>query len=336
MRAPGEPVARNDLRLSVFARGARAPSLRAREAVRGTGLASRIETRRYNRKGQEVGTMFPRKLKRILVATLPPAALLAMALVGGCCDDECPVILDRTPPAPPQGAYPVTGDRTVTLFWWPNTEPDLAGYNVYWRYEGERNFRFLASTRDYYYIDRGLTNGTTYEYVVTAFDIAGNESADSALMFDTPRPEGFNLKLYNYEKRNLGGNYLLNAYDFSAFRRTDWATDEEADIFYSYADGLYLMEGADEMTDIQDAGYIAIEDVDWAPDGGWSGTGTAELIMGHSYVVWTRTNNFAKFQVVDLAPDYVTIDWAYQEVTGLPELLRPGGAAADSGAARGG
>ncbi len=274
------------------------------------------------------------KLLKLALLPLAVAALMPM----GCCDDECGVIvLDRVPPVAPQGVYPVTGDRTVTIFWLPNRESDLARYRIYWRFEGERNFEFLDSTPNNYYVDRGLQNGATYEYVVTAVDRAGNESADSELIFDTPRPEGYNLRLYNIELRHLGGNFLLNAYDFSEFRRTDWETDEEADILFSNTGDLYLMEAGDFATDIQDAGYIPLEDVDWAPSDGWSGTGTAELIMGHSYIVWTRTNNFAKFQVVDMpkegpdAGEYVTINWAYQEVTGLPELMRAGPASASMG-----
>lgn len=275
------------------------------------------------------------RLNLILVALMP---LITLTLVTmSCCDnDECGVIVDRVGPAAPQGAYPVTGDERVTIFWWPNTERDLDGYNIYWRFEGDRGFKFLASTPDNFYVDRELENGTTYEYVITAFDFAGNESADSDILYDTPRPEGLSLKLYNFEKRDLEGNYLKNAYDFSEFRRTDWATDEEADIYFTHNDGLFLMEAGDNMTDIQDAGFIQLDVVDWAPEEGWSGTGTAELIMGHSYIVWTRSNNFAKFRVVDMTSDYVVIDWAYQEVTGLPELLRPGGTAAASGTAQGG
>ncbi len=282
-------------------------------------------------------------------------ALTAFALSvfsSGCCDDSCGVVVvDRTPPTTPTGLYPVTGDQTVTLLWFANGEPDIRGYSVYWRFEGERNFKFLADVleRDFgpdeegrFFVDKGLQNGTTYEYIVTAFDRSGNESQATYIVFDTPRPEG-STKLYNIELRDLGGNFLwYNAYDFSEFRRTDWVTDEEADILFSNVGNLFLMEAGDNRTDIQDAGFIPLEDIDWAPDEGYSGTGTAELIVGHSYIVWTRTNNFAKFQVVDMpatGPDagtYVVINWAYQEVTGLPELLRAEEPSGSAGAALGG
>ena len=57
--------------------------------------------------------------------------------------------------------------------------------------------------------------------------------------------------------------------------------------------------------------------------------------------MWTSSNNFAKFQVVDMpvegpdAGEYVVIDWAYQEVTGLPELMRPATTEDTGRAARG-
>jgi hypothetical protein len=70
----------------------------------------------------------------------------------------------------------------------------------------------------------------------------------------------------------------------------------------------------------QDAGYIDLEDVDYAPTSGWSQSGWVELIEGHSYIIWTRDDHFAKFAVVRLTFDAVTIDWAYQEDRSNPEL----------------
>lgn len=282
-------------------------------------------------------------------------ALTAFALSlfsSGCCDDDCDVVVvDRTAPTTPTGLYPVTGDQMVTLFWFANEEPDIEGYSVYWRFEGEGDFEFLADVleRNFssaeqgrFFVDRGLENGTTYEYIMTAFDRFGNESEATYIVYDTPRPEG-STTLWNIELRDLGGDFLrYNAYDFSEFRRTDWVTDLEADILFSNVEDLFLMEAGDYRTEIQDAGFVPLEDIDWAPDEGWSGTGTAELVVGHSYIVWTRTNNFAKFQVVYMpatgpdAGEYVVINWAYQEVTGLPELLRASEPSGSAGAALGG
>ncbi len=283
-------------------------------------------------------------------------SLAAPALIStGCTDDDCGLaVIDRAAPAPPCCLRPVTGDESVTLVWLPNREPDFAFYVIYWRFEGESGFEFLEETSgtatgdptydELYYVDKGLENGTTYEYIITAVDRAGNESEATYIVFDTPRPDGFNLTLYNIELRDRGGSFQrYNAYDFSEFSRTDWVTDEEADILFSHNEGLFLMEAGDIYTDIQDAGFVPLDAVDWAPEDGWSGTGTVELIVGHSYIVWTRTDNFAKFEVVDMpagdepqAGEYVTINWAYQEVAGLPELMRPNSTSRATRPARGG
>jgi len=275
-----------------------------------------------------------RKLKVVLFAWLPLAVLALGSL--SCCDDECDcVVVDRIAPAPPIGVFSVTGDEIVEIYWWQNTERDLAGYNIYWNDIDETGpYDLLATTDQSFYKDRGLQNGVTYFYIVTAFDRAGNESLASEVIFDTPRPEGFNLKLYNFELRHLGGSFLLNGYDFSARRRTDY-TEGSTDIYFGHEGGLYLMYGKGDENWIQDAGYIPLVDVNWAPEEGWSGTGTVELIRGHSYIVWTESNNFAKFEVIELTGEYVVIDWAYQEAKGNPELVPPKRPGSGTGAGEG-
>ena len=79
-----------------------------------------------------------------------------------------------------------------------------------------------------------------------------------------------------------------------------------------------------EYTDIQDAGYIGLEDVDWAPEEGWALTGEVPLIEGHSYVVWTWDDHYAAFRVASISPERVLVEWAYQTDEGNPELLLPG------------
>jgi hypothetical protein len=59
-------------------------------------------------------------------------------------------------------------------------------------------------------------------------------------------------------------------------------------------------------------------------------TGTAELIYGHAYIVEIQEPgsgalHYAKFAVtsINATAGTVVIDWAYQEVAGLPELAAP-------------
>jgi hypothetical protein len=70
---------------------------------------------------------------------------------------------------------------SVTLTWNPNTESDLAGYKVY-RATSSGTYGAPIATiqgNTTSYVATGLQFGTTYFFVVTAYDIAGNESTYS-------------------------------------------------------------------------------------------------------------------------------------------------------------
>lgn len=91
---------------------------------------------------------------------------------------------DVFPPAVPSGLQAVfsgVGQQPfVDLTWAPNTDPDLAGYNVYRREDGGAWSRInsaLAPTPAYR--DGNVAAGRTYFYAVTAVDVHGNESARS-------------------------------------------------------------------------------------------------------------------------------------------------------------
>lgn len=79
-----------------------------------------------------------------------------------------------TPPAPPQGVVAVAIDPGVSIDWQPNTEPNLAGYNVY-VYKGVK-WRLLnrdvLTEPHYYHSDGGLAD----TYAVSAVNIYGIES----------------------------------------------------------------------------------------------------------------------------------------------------------------
>ena len=73
------------------------------------------------------------------------------------------------------------GDR-VTLYWLPNTEADLAGYDLY-RDGSKVNTTTIASTS---FVDTGLNGAIMYLYQITARDIHANESTPSAAVIKTP------------------------------------------------------------------------------------------------------------------------------------------------------
>jgi|CXWL01.1.fsa_nt_gi endonuclease I len=99
---------------------------------------------------------------------------------------------DITPPAAPTGLTAIPGNAVVNLDWNDNTEPDLAGYNVYRSttsggpYTKLNTVLVSASA----YSDTTVSNGTTYYYVVTAQDTANNESNISNESSATPSGGG--------------------------------------------------------------------------------------------------------------------------------------------------
>jgi fibronectin type 3 domain-containing protein len=94
---------------------------------------------------------------------------------------------DTTPPAAPTGLGATPGDTQVALDWNDNTEGDLASYSVYRDTSTGGPYSLVVSgLTNSNYTNTGLTNDTTYYYVVTAVDTNDNESADSSEDSATP------------------------------------------------------------------------------------------------------------------------------------------------------
>lgn len=214
---------------------------------------------------------------------------------------------DLIPPSAPRGLYTSTGDNFIELFWDVNPEPDVAGYNIYVSGTYEGPYQAIGSSRDAYFLDNGARNGNKYYYAVTAYDFDGNESAFSReIAYDIPRPEGYDVLLD--EANNAPST---SGYDFSQYRVVPY-NDQYADMFFDYYQGeYYMVVGTD--SDIEDMGPTgSILDVREAPSSGWSTTHDAVLRVGHTYVVWTWDDHYAKFRVSALSPTRVVFDWAYQ------------------------
>jgi hypothetical protein len=258
--------------------------------------------------------------------------LLCLVLLVGLagCDEDTPTCGDVTPPAPPRGVMSVTGDEAVYLSWYPNGELDIDGYRVY------RNNQFsgvytrigwVPANRRAEFTDLEVTNGRTYWYAVSAVDLEGNESDFSPEeVFDTPRPEGMGVALRNYYANPDRAAYDFYAENIGRGRVTGY-DDPLADIAFVRDDSGSWMYGLENPPDsgvyceLQDMGYVgSLDEISWSPADGWSPRAAVELIRGHAYVVWTRDDHYAKFQVVDVRPDDVVFDWAYQTAAGNQEL----------------
>jgi hypothetical protein len=96
---------------------------------------------------------------------------------------------DTTPPAAPAGLSATAGKRKITLNWTANTEPDLAGYNVYRSSSATGTFTKLNSSpvTTNTYTNSSLTSGSTWYYYVTAVDTSNNQSAASNTASATAR-----------------------------------------------------------------------------------------------------------------------------------------------------
>ncbi len=244
--------------------------------------------------------------------------LFIILLLTGCHDDcEDIVYIDDVPPLPPVGILSVSLDNAVELQWYENQEPDLAGYNVYVsdRYNG--TYEFIGTSRTATFLDRGATNGVTNYYAVTAYDVNGNESDLSRdVAYDTPRPEGRGVALSD---RFL--NPGRSGYDFSEYAVLHFDTDF-TDLFFEITDtGIPLLVVWDD-SEIQDMGYTSsIDEISSAPADGWNPTGDAMAVRGHTFVIRTFDNHYAKVRVIDVTAGGVVFDWAYQVAQGNPELV---------------
>lgn len=92
----------------------------------------------------------------------------------------------------PGGLAATGGDGQVKLSWTANTEPTLAGYNVYRGTSLPVNASGTpvngpTPVTTSAYTDTKVTNGTTYHYAVRAVDTAGNQSAPSSTASATPK-----------------------------------------------------------------------------------------------------------------------------------------------------
>jgi len=225
--------------------------------------------------------------------------------------------VDTTPPAIPAAIRTISLDNSVQIEWAPNRETDLAGYRVWVsdRYDGR--YTMIGTTKDPLFVDEDAQNGLTYYYGVTAYDLEGNESDMSHdVAYDTPRPEGFGVRMYDYHVFPSTAGYDFSTYSIGQY------DDDFTDFFFENYNGrFYLNVWSD--TDIQDMGYSnSLDEISVAPESGWSPSRYTEAIEGHTYVIWTWDDHYAKVLVKSITSNSVVFDWAYQTATGNPELKR--------------
>jgi hypothetical protein len=103
---------------------------------------------------------------------------------GGDSPELTVFVHDVFPPAAPTGLEAVSSGTPplpfMDLSWTPNTESDLAGYNVYRHEEGTESKKINGElVKGPTYRDTGVQTGHSYFYSVSAVDVRGNESGRS-------------------------------------------------------------------------------------------------------------------------------------------------------------
>lgn len=244
-------------------------------------------------------------------------ALLAASIFAGCGINDTDRRYDTTPPELPSGLVVYNGDNQVDISWTHNNDSDLSGYNVYYSTSYAGKYTLIGTTDDNYFVDYDAVNGNTYYYAVAAFDFNNNESELSRdAVYSTPRPLGLNQSIFDFNRFPDNAGYSFTTYSPVPF------DDLDADFYYEYyelGNEFYLDVYND--SDIQDMGpTLDIYDIEYAPESGWSSTKDALVMKGHTYVIWTWDNHYAKVRISQITRDRIVFDWAFQLQEGNRQL----------------
>jgi len=279
------------------------------------------------RAAEGMNTLLETVVKKI--ALMLALFVLTVAFVG--CKDT--ITASNPVPQPPQGVYTITGDSSVTINWSGVYSDKVVEYVIYRSLTLHGNYvevgRRTAESNPgldlvYYapgYVDHHLTNGTTYYYRVTTVDNDGRESDMSAeAASDTPRPQGTTTLFLSNIAPTLSG------FNFETGSRVD-SGSTIADIYIDSSGGTYYLNIGNRDTYLMDMGYTSnFDEISYSPltnvPSGWSELAWMELIVGHTYVVRTSVNHFAKLRVVRFNQSgSVDFEWAWQTAAGNPELV---------------
>ncbi len=166
-------------------------------------------------------------------------------------------IEDFMPPSVPSDVTVDCDEGCVTLSWSASGDPDLDGYNLYKRHEGEADFYVEASlpSNATSYVDHDVVDGAVYTYAVAAVDDSGNESefseavsgvpgtggAGKLWIFPNPVREGTTIRFSPPEgggTRDGSTRYVVNIYDaVGRLIRTVATGEVVANIETTYWDG---------------------------------------------------------------------------------------------------
>jgi hypothetical protein len=123
--------------------------------------------------------------------------------------------------------------RNVTLAWDPNTEPDLAGYRVYYGTESGVYSNTLDVGNATQVTISNLTTGIAYYFVVTAYNTLGIESLPSEqvsfFLEENPPPPPPSIPTISSLQRNLYGAVELTVHGNQGRTHHVWVSDNLRD-----------------------------------------------------------------------------------------------------------
>jgi fibronectin type 3 domain-containing protein len=98
-------------------------------------------------------------------------------------------------PSSPKNLVATAKDKQIILSWSKNTEPNIAGYNIYRSDKMDATIgEKIATTTNTSYTDVNVVNNKIYYYTVTAYNTSGYESEPSNLVRIAPYTNKFTLK----------------------------------------------------------------------------------------------------------------------------------------------
>lgn len=247
------------------------------------------------------------------------------------------VLIDERNRLPaPHTPTSVTLNRGVQLSWDPNAydaAPEAFDfYRVYsTAYDAsgrcdDNGWALEGSTVSEEFVARGLPNGVTRCFAVSAISLDGHESAWSGIREDTPRYDARNIVLDASDVRRASSAFVFATPASGTFGQLVADTAAKADVVLERREGALWLRAVRPDVRIATYGIAPVSEltsIDRAPTVGYADA--VRVSAGYGYVArvtYADGEHFAALRVVHVATDYVLFDYAYQPRVGSPELLR--------------
>jgi|tagenome__1003787_1003787.scaffolds.fasta_scaffold20980933_3 hypothetical protein len=230
---------------------------------------------------------------------------------------------DTTPPPVPSGLNATPGNASASLTWSPVSASDLAGYNLYRSTTSGGPFTTKVNTSvigGTSFNDTGLTNGTTYFYVVRSIDTTGNESGNSTQTSAAPTAGGGGGGSTTIEAENFTipadfGGHVYSDTSASAGRAVSFWSNDSISTTVTTVAGTQLVvrafgdqcNGAPNLVLAMDGANALSTAV---PAGSWTNYTVAKTVSAGSHTFTLSFTNDAKTSTCDrnLRVDSVTVN----------------------------